>query len=206
MKRLLRSRKEKLIGGVCGGLAEYFSVDPVVVRIVFLILFFLKGIGLVSYILLWIVVPEEGRQRTHEVEVNGNPGPDQNSHQNSKSDNGSKVAGIVLIVLGVIFLLERLDFLDNIFWWIGDAISIFLFPTLIIGAGLLLIFRNRKEKESQYSDEYYTEKEERTTERREEPETQTETEEEPETIRETDEAGNEPESVEAEVVDEKENR
>jgi len=58
-KRLFRSRKERIIGGVCGGLGNYFSVDPVLVRVIWAVLFFAAGAGLLAYILAWIIVPEE---------------------------------------------------------------------------------------------------------------------------------------------------
>lgn len=57
-RRLYRSRTDKMIGGVAGGLAEYFDVDPVFIRIAFVLLLFLSGIGFIAYILLWILVPK----------------------------------------------------------------------------------------------------------------------------------------------------
>ncbi len=56
-KRLYRSRKDRVIGGVCGGLAEYFGVDPLVIRLAFLLLLFFGG-GLILYIIFWIIVPQ----------------------------------------------------------------------------------------------------------------------------------------------------
>jgi phage shock protein C len=58
-KRLQRSRTEKMIAGVCGGLAEYFDVDPTVVRILWVIITLLGGAGLLLYIILWVVMPLE---------------------------------------------------------------------------------------------------------------------------------------------------
>ncbi len=56
-KRLYRDENNKLIGGVCSGLANYFNIDIVIVRIIFIILFFSFGVGLIPYIILWIAVP-----------------------------------------------------------------------------------------------------------------------------------------------------
>lgn len=62
-KRLYRSRKDRMIAGVCGGLAEYFDIDPVIVRIIAVILLLPGGLpGLLPYIILWIVVPENPDQ------------------------------------------------------------------------------------------------------------------------------------------------
>jgi phage shock protein C len=58
-KRIYRSRKDKVIGGVCGGLGFYFNIDPVLIRVVWAVLFFAGGIGLLAYILAWIIIPED---------------------------------------------------------------------------------------------------------------------------------------------------
>jgi phage shock protein C len=55
--RLYRSRKERMIAGVCGGLAEYYGIDPTWVRLLFVLLFFLGGSALLIYIIMWLVVP-----------------------------------------------------------------------------------------------------------------------------------------------------
>jgi phage shock protein PspC (stress-responsive transcriptional regulator) len=56
-KQLFRSRENKVLGGVCGGIAEYFDTSPTLVRIITLILFLLPGIGVLTYIILWLVIP-----------------------------------------------------------------------------------------------------------------------------------------------------
>jgi len=58
-KRLYRSRTDRKIAGVCGGLAEYFGIDPVIIRIIAVILLLPGGLpGFLPYVILWIVVPE----------------------------------------------------------------------------------------------------------------------------------------------------
>ncbi len=62
-KRLYRSLNDRMIAGVCGGLAEYFDIDPVVVRIIAVILLLPGGLpGFLPYIILWIIVPENPDQ------------------------------------------------------------------------------------------------------------------------------------------------
>ena len=57
-KRLYRSRSDRMIAGVCGGLAEYFDIDPVIVRIIAIILLLPDGFpGFLPYVILWIIVP-----------------------------------------------------------------------------------------------------------------------------------------------------
>ena len=58
-KRLTRSRTDKKIAGVCGGLAHYFGCDPVIPRIVFVLLFLGAGSGLLAYLICWLVIPME---------------------------------------------------------------------------------------------------------------------------------------------------
>jgi len=58
-KRLYRSKKSRIIGGVCGGIGEYFDVDPVLIRLLWLILVFGFGTGVLAYIIAWIIIPEK---------------------------------------------------------------------------------------------------------------------------------------------------
>ncbi len=63
-KRLYRSRTDRLIGGVCGGMAEYLGIDPVLVRVLWVVLALSFGAGILAYVLLWLVTPEEPREQT----------------------------------------------------------------------------------------------------------------------------------------------
>ena len=56
-KRLMRSSKDKKIAGVCAGLAEYFDLDPTLVRVLWLLAIFFGGTGFLAYVILWIVLP-----------------------------------------------------------------------------------------------------------------------------------------------------
>lgn len=58
-KKFFRSESDKMVGGVCGGLAQYFDMDSTVVRLVFALIVIYGGTGLLLYIILWIVVPSE---------------------------------------------------------------------------------------------------------------------------------------------------
>lgn len=58
-KKLYRSKNNRVVAGVCGGIAEYFDIDPIIVRLITLILVLSAGAGLLAYIIAWIVVPEE---------------------------------------------------------------------------------------------------------------------------------------------------
>lgn len=71
-KKLYRSQKQRIIAGVCGGLAEYFNVDPTWVRLLFLILLLGFGATLIVYLILWLIVPEAPEKPTGEATKNDN--------------------------------------------------------------------------------------------------------------------------------------
>ena len=61
MKKFYLSDTDKKIGGVCGGIAQYFDIDPTLVRIIWVIAFFLYGLGLLPYLICWLVIPRENK-------------------------------------------------------------------------------------------------------------------------------------------------
>lgn len=133
--RLYRSRTDKVIGGVGGGLADYINIDPVVVRILFVLLAIFGGSGVLVYIILWIAIPEapigyqvfeEKKKEEAIIEEAENA----TMEEPSRKTNTSLVAGIILIAFGLILLMSQLvpmwDFIQ--FW-----------PLLLVVAGVLLI-------------------------------------------------------------------
>lgn len=58
-KRLYRSRSERMVAGVCGGIGEYLNIDPTLIRLAFLLFTIWGGGGLLAYAIAWIVIPEE---------------------------------------------------------------------------------------------------------------------------------------------------
>ncbi len=60
VKRLQRSRRDRSLAGVCGGMAEYFGWDPTRVRVAWIVLTLLGGCGILLYLILWVVMPEAG--------------------------------------------------------------------------------------------------------------------------------------------------
>ncbi|OQX21905.1 MAG: hypothetical protein BWK75_02075 [Candidatus Altiarchaeales archaeon A3] len=61
-KKIYRSKKDKALAGVCGGMAEYLNVDPTIIRIFWTASLFAGGFGVVTYILCWIIIPENPNQ------------------------------------------------------------------------------------------------------------------------------------------------
>lgn len=130
--RLHRSRDNRLLFGVAGGLAEYFDVDPVLIRMGWILLTVgTVGIALLFYIVLAIIMPKN-RQPASEVipgedDMNENPTVNRNLARN--------VLGIGLIVIGAIILLHQLDVIGAIRWDI-------VWPVGIVVLGLIILRPN----------------------------------------------------------------
>jgi phage shock protein C len=60
-RKLYRSRNQRMVAGVCGGLAEYFNVDATLIRVLFLVLAVIGGSGLAIYLVMWIIVPDASK-------------------------------------------------------------------------------------------------------------------------------------------------
>ena len=155
--RLYRSRSDRMICGVCGGLAKYFDIDPTIVRIIAVLLAFANGLGILAYIIMAIVVPQEGSKVAtpkEAVEENvedlketaGKLGREIRSaltEEKVESEAVDKVrrrrgiVGIILIVLGIFLLAGSF----NLFWWFhwGN-----LWPLILVAVGLLIIFSTRR--------------------------------------------------------------
>ena len=59
VKRLYRSQKDRMVGGVCGGLGDFFKVDPIIFRLIFVLMLFGVGSGVLVYIVMMLIIPEE---------------------------------------------------------------------------------------------------------------------------------------------------
>ena len=92
-KKLYKSRKNKMIGGVCGGLADYLNMDPTIVRILAAILCVIKGAGIILYIVAFIVMPydeEDFSENDAENLKSANIDPDEEKKSSSKKADAEK--------------------------------------------------------------------------------------------------------------------
>ena len=69
-KKLCKSRKNKSLFGVCGGIAEYFNIDPTICRILFVILTFFSGCGIIIYIIAALIMPHKDKLEDEDFDVN----------------------------------------------------------------------------------------------------------------------------------------
>ncbi len=132
-RRLERFPDEAKIGGVCAGLAHYFKIDVALVRALFVIGIFLPHCpAAIIYIILWIALPERSFGTTYsQSTLYANPSF--SMYASNQKPQGSIIGGVVLIILGVLFLLDRWFNID-----FGD-----LWPLILIAIGVWLIFKDR---------------------------------------------------------------
>jgi phage shock protein C len=146
-----RSRDDAMIGGVCGGLANYIRVNSVYVRIFFVLLALGNGIGVLIYFLLWVIVPLEGRSKKMTLEETVRQGSQEIAERTMAvgkdlreivvhpSSQLSVIVGSVLIILGVFYFLDNLSAP-----WLRWLDSDLLWPLLLIFGGLALLLRRAK--------------------------------------------------------------
>ena len=120
--RLYRSRTDRMRGGVAGGLGRYLGVDPVIIRLAIVALVF-AGIGVVAYIVAWVIVPEEppGTEPVREE-------ADSTIVRTSGSQGARIIFGTILVAVGFMLLLD----------WLIPSIDRFFWPIALIGLGIAL--------------------------------------------------------------------
>ncbi len=160
-ERIRKSNKEKMVFGVAGGLAEYFDVDPVLVRLAFVLGTFASGVGLITYIVMAFLMPHQESSAAHTADVvkenwqsigqdaaeaahrakeavQGTPSADEglgtpgpSTGHVERSRNHASL-GLLLIILGVMFFLANL----GAFWWFRWGA---FWPVLLIVIGVAVI-------------------------------------------------------------------
>lgn len=120
--RLYRSSSNRMIGGVCGGLGEYFNIDPTIVRLAWIAFAFMGGSGILAYLIAWVVIPEQGST------------PGQGSSRRYNHKDTSLFLGTLLIIFGGLFLIRKfVPIFDlNLIW-----------PLFLILFGVYLLSRRR---------------------------------------------------------------
>ena len=114
-QRLYRDENDKVLGGVCSGLAHYFNIDVVVVRVIFAILFFSAGIGFIPYIILWVVVPSTASMQIGSVRKRLFRDMD-NKYVGGVCSGLANYFGIKVWIPRVLFLLPLISFVSKWNW------------------------------------------------------------------------------------------
>lgn len=151
IRKFYRSRTDRILFGICGGLGEYFSIDPVLFRLLFILLFMLHGVGFFIYIIMVFVTPQEPKSLSSakESEKEG-LGDEFNDLAEKVSEKAKEISGeiksdnktsgshnflgIIIILFGLFFLMR--EFLP-LAWIDTDTI----WALAIIGIGLYIILK-----------------------------------------------------------------
>jgi phage shock protein PspC (stress-responsive transcriptional regulator) len=146
---LYRSESDRMLGGVCGGLSNYLNIDATLIRLFFAVLFFGSGIGVLTYLALWIIMPNEsseyvGKSFEENIKDSGanfssriqTVGEEFWQAVRSPHPKTGVIVGISLIALGGVLFVENL----NIHWlrWVSFDV---LWPVLLIIGGIVVIQR-----------------------------------------------------------------
>jgi phage shock protein C len=153
--RLVRPRSERMIAGVCGGLGLYFGVDPVIMRLLFVVLALSTGLTLVLYPILWLIMPEASDakvlppgarfdpQTGEPLPVDPVPGQvtarldETDTQPAAASSPRSRVLALVLVGVGALLLL------DNLGSYFGFRLSSVALPVILVGLGMYLLRGSR---------------------------------------------------------------
>jgi len=152
-KKLYRSCKNRVLAGVCGGLGEYFDIDPIIMRIAFVLLSLGHGFGLLIYIILVIIIPKNPNCNDQDGKIGVDTAKIKEAAkdlgeqartvvEDLKKDkkwlaDGKNIIGILLIIVGFIILVNQLFPLPWIRWDL-------LWPIALILIGAYLIFKTKK--------------------------------------------------------------
>lgn len=136
-KKLYRSRKDQIIFGVCGGLAEYFEIDPLIVRLIFVALLFGGGAGLIIYLLFALLMPIKDASKHNNIEelVIEVEDKTKKASRGLGGYNFSFLFGAFLIVVGI-----SLFFVN---FWPFNFLVINFWPLLLILIGLIIVFKKK---------------------------------------------------------------
>lgn len=155
-KKLYRSRTDRMIWGVCGGLARYFALDSTIIRLIMVLLIFAGGFGIVAYLILALVVPLEGskaaeprdtvKENVEEMrgtaeklgsELRSTFAGEARDEETTVAQRRRIALGIIVIIVGVIFLIGSF----NLFWWLEWAR---LWPLIIVAIGIFILVVARR--------------------------------------------------------------
>jgi phage shock protein C len=135
-QKLYRSSNDKMIGGVAGGMAEYFNIDPVILRVLFVLLLFAWGASFFFYILLWIIVPLNPKHRfefNSEFDLSSEETASFNERKKHTESRKNVFAGI-LITIGLIWLLGNMFPGFDVSW---------VLPLGLIGLGVFILYKDQ---------------------------------------------------------------
>ena len=151
-RRLTRNRRAAVIGGVAAGFGEYVDVDPVLVRLGFVLLTFATGIGVLFYPICWVIMPADeppvpgqsspGEQVAEEVRAAAERVAS-DVRKAGASGRAHMLGGVILVALGLMFLVDRVPWRIHWLSWLRFDNA---WPLIIVAIGVVLVLRAREEQ------------------------------------------------------------
>lgn len=139
-QQLYKSRKSKVVDGVCGGIAEYFKVDAVIIRLIWVLAIIMGAgfFGVIAYLIAMVIIPRELRESSEVVnEKNQGDKELEEIDSEERKRKFSLLLGLILIGVGGFLLIERFVGI-NVRFWISNTLGNF-WPVLLIGLGIFLL-------------------------------------------------------------------
>lgn len=149
-RSLYRSRADRMLGGVCGGLSRYLGIDATLIRVFFVIVGLANGAGAWVYLVLWLAIPLEGIQGDWQSNIRVGASEIRDKAQSLASDVSRAVGsgnaqttwivGAGLVLIGLVFLLQNFD----IPWlrWLRFGT---LWPLVLVAVGISVLLRRSRE-------------------------------------------------------------
>ena len=133
-QKIYRSRAQRLIAGVCGGMAEYFNIDVLLIRLAWILAILFAGTGILAYIVCIFLIPDNPDQEIPEK-------------MQKKPGEASRFWGIILIFIGALFLIQQTGILNNFHFWQIRWQAIIAIGFIALGV-YVIMNRNKQQDDS----------------------------------------------------------
>ncbi len=139
-KTLYRAGENRIIGGVCAGIADYFDIDPAVVRVIWVLSAFAAGAGIWAYLVAWAVVPENPELKRKDLKLSSKIKIKKETEkvtEDFRIHGRNPIFGLLLLIIGAIFLANNFfpELRLDKYW-----------PIIPIALGFILIFSSYQKK------------------------------------------------------------
>jgi phage shock protein PspC (stress-responsive transcriptional regulator) len=139
-QRVLRRSRDRMLGGVAGGLGDYFDIDPTLVRLGLVLATLMSGgIVLFGYLALWVIMPEASASALTPGHADSPALVTAPRSVSTREGNGAMLVGLVLVAVGGFLLLSQFP----VFTMVGWGLQRFWWPSLLVLIGLVLILSRR---------------------------------------------------------------
>lgn len=136
-KKLYRSRSDRMIAGVCGGVADYFDVDSSLIRLAVLFIFLFQGVGLIAYLIAWLIISEEPVRNEYKLSEDYYVEVQEEKPRVNNNNNRRKLFAVIMILIGLTFLIDI---------WIPRLYWEKFWPLMLIAFGVLMLKGDNNDK------------------------------------------------------------